>query len=236
MNAEREALQATAREFVRREVVPHLQQWEDDGAVPRELHRAPPEPRACSGSPSPRAPAARAATCRLGRPPGGDVRRRGVQRADGGAVHRRHRAAAHRGVRQPGPRRPVRPADPGRRDDRGAGRHRARRRLRRRRHPDDRAPRRRPLRRQRRQDLHHLRRPRRLRHHRRPHRRPGPRRHLAAGGREGHARASPSAGRWPRSAGTAPTPPSCPSPTSGSRRPTWSARRTPASTRSPSSS
>ena len=40
MNAEREALQATAREFVRREVAPHLQQWEDDCLVPRELHRA----------------------------------------------------------------------------------------------------------------------------------------------------------------------------------------------------
>lgn len=40
MNAEREALQATAREFVRREVAPYLQQWEDDCLVPRELHRA----------------------------------------------------------------------------------------------------------------------------------------------------------------------------------------------------
>jgi acyl-CoA dehydrogenase len=40
MTPEREALQATAREFVRREVTPYLQQWEDDGLVPRELHRA----------------------------------------------------------------------------------------------------------------------------------------------------------------------------------------------------
>ena len=34
-----ESLRETAREFVRREVVPHLQQWEDAGEVPRELHR-----------------------------------------------------------------------------------------------------------------------------------------------------------------------------------------------------
>ena len=36
---EREALRATAREFTRREVLPHLQEWEDAGEVPRELHR-----------------------------------------------------------------------------------------------------------------------------------------------------------------------------------------------------
>jgi acyl-CoA dehydrogenase len=40
MTAEREALQETAREFVRREVAPYLQDWEDDGSVPRELHLA----------------------------------------------------------------------------------------------------------------------------------------------------------------------------------------------------
>lgn len=37
--AERIALRATAREFTRREVVPHLQEWEDAGRIPRELHR-----------------------------------------------------------------------------------------------------------------------------------------------------------------------------------------------------
>jgi acyl-CoA dehydrogenase len=37
---EREALKAVAREFTRREVVPHLQDWEDAGEVPRALHRA----------------------------------------------------------------------------------------------------------------------------------------------------------------------------------------------------
>jgi acyl-CoA dehydrogenase len=35
---EREALKATAREFVRREVAPHLDDWEAAGEVPRELH------------------------------------------------------------------------------------------------------------------------------------------------------------------------------------------------------
>lgn len=39
MTAEREALRATAAEFVRREVAPHLQAWEDSGEIPRELHR-----------------------------------------------------------------------------------------------------------------------------------------------------------------------------------------------------
>ena len=37
---EREALKETAREFVRREVAPRLQEWEDAGQVPRELHLA----------------------------------------------------------------------------------------------------------------------------------------------------------------------------------------------------
>ena len=34
------ALQDSTREFVRREVTPHLQAWEDSGEVPRELHVA----------------------------------------------------------------------------------------------------------------------------------------------------------------------------------------------------
>ncbi len=37
---ERLALRASARRFAEREVVPHLAQWEDDGLVPRSLHRA----------------------------------------------------------------------------------------------------------------------------------------------------------------------------------------------------
>jgi acyl-CoA dehydrogenase len=36
--SEHEALRATAAEFVRREVVPHLQEWEDAGEIPRSLH------------------------------------------------------------------------------------------------------------------------------------------------------------------------------------------------------
>jgi acyl-CoA dehydrogenase len=36
--SEVEALRATAAEFVRREVTPHLQEWEDRGEVPRALH------------------------------------------------------------------------------------------------------------------------------------------------------------------------------------------------------
>ena len=39
-SSERTALRATAAEFVRREVVPHLQEWEDAGSVPRSLHAA----------------------------------------------------------------------------------------------------------------------------------------------------------------------------------------------------
>ena len=37
---EQQALRETARAFVRSEVVPHLQAWEDAGEVPRELHRS----------------------------------------------------------------------------------------------------------------------------------------------------------------------------------------------------
>src|SRR3954451_15644802 len=40
MNAERGALREVAREFTRREVTPYLQDWEDAGEVPRDLHRA----------------------------------------------------------------------------------------------------------------------------------------------------------------------------------------------------
>jgi acyl-CoA dehydrogenase len=38
--AEQQALQETTRAFVRDQVVAHLQQWEDDGSVPREVHVA----------------------------------------------------------------------------------------------------------------------------------------------------------------------------------------------------
>ncbi|HXH79070.1 acyl-CoA dehydrogenase family protein [Nocardioides sp.] len=38
MTVERVALRQTVTEFVRREVTPHLQAWEDAGEIPRELH------------------------------------------------------------------------------------------------------------------------------------------------------------------------------------------------------
>jgi acyl-CoA dehydrogenase len=36
---ERRDLRATVRAFVQKEVLPHLEQWEADGAIPREVHR-----------------------------------------------------------------------------------------------------------------------------------------------------------------------------------------------------
>jgi len=39
-NDHRAALKETAREFVRREVAPYLQDWEDAGSIPREVHLA----------------------------------------------------------------------------------------------------------------------------------------------------------------------------------------------------
>src|SRR4051812_50010804 len=33
-------IRSLGAEFVRREVAPHLQEWEDAGSIPRELHRA----------------------------------------------------------------------------------------------------------------------------------------------------------------------------------------------------
>jgi hypothetical protein len=36
---EQEALRATGAEFTRREIFPHLQEWEDAGEIPREAHR-----------------------------------------------------------------------------------------------------------------------------------------------------------------------------------------------------
>ncbi|HEX3647308.1 MAG TPA: acyl-CoA dehydrogenase family protein, partial [Pseudonocardiaceae bacterium] len=36
---ERRVLRATVRRFVEREVVPHLPRWEDEGELPRDLHR-----------------------------------------------------------------------------------------------------------------------------------------------------------------------------------------------------
>ena len=38
-SAEQEALRNTARTFVHKEIAPHLQDWEDAGEIPRDLHR-----------------------------------------------------------------------------------------------------------------------------------------------------------------------------------------------------
>jgi acyl-CoA dehydrogenase len=38
--AERVALSELTADFTRREIVPHLQEWEDTGTIPRELHKA----------------------------------------------------------------------------------------------------------------------------------------------------------------------------------------------------
>ena len=51
-----------AREFVRREVAPYLQEWEDAGEVPRSLHQAAAK-QGLLGVSFPRRSAARAATC-----------------------------------------------------------------------------------------------------------------------------------------------------------------------------
>ena len=82
------ALRATATEFVRREVAPYLQEWEDAGTHPA---RAAPGGRAAGAA---RARLRRGRRRRGRRPArhdraaGGDVRGRRLQRADGRAVHR----------------------------------------------------------------------------------------------------------------------------------------------------
>ena len=40
VTTDRGTLREVAREFIRREVTPYLQEWEHEGAVPRDLHRA----------------------------------------------------------------------------------------------------------------------------------------------------------------------------------------------------
>ena len=132
---EREALRATAREFTRREVTPHLQEWEDAGEVPRELHRA----------------AARQGLLGIAFPEevggqGGDLLDSvAMQEAmfEEGASSGLMAALFTSGIALPhiaasgdaGPRRPLRPTDPGRRADRQPRHHRAGRWFRRRRDP-----------------------------------------------------------------------------------------------------
>ena len=165
------ALQESTREFVRREVTPHLQEWEDACEVPRSLHLA----------------AAKAGLLGVSFPE--EVGGQGGTLLDSVAMQEAFfeaggssglaaalftggialpHMAAHGTPEQIDAF--VRPTLAGEKIGVARG-HRARRRVRRRGDPHDRRTRRRHLRRQRRQDLHHQRRPRRLRHHRGPHRR-----------------------------------------------------------------
>ena len=162
---------------------------------------------------------------RLGRDAGGVLRGRCVERADGRPLHRRHRAAAHRGQRQRRPGRPLRPARrwPARRSARSrspspaaaptspasppgraatatttsstAPRPSS---------PPASAPTSSPP----------------------PSAPAGPVTRVSACSSSRRARpASPSTARWRRWAGTAATPPSCRTSTCASPPPTWSARR-----------
>ena len=135
MSDQRDALREIATEFVRREVEPHLQDWEDAGTMPRELHLA----------------AAKQGLLGVAFPEevggqGGDLLDSvAMQEAmfEAGAssglmagLFTSGIALPHiAGLRQRRPDRPLRPADPGRREDRLARGDRAGRRLRRRRHP-----------------------------------------------------------------------------------------------------
>ncbi len=213
MTTERDALRATAAEFTRREVVPHLQEWEDAGEIPRALHRTAGDlgligiafPESVGGS-------------------GGDLLDSvAMQEAmfDAGASSGLMAGLFTSGIALPHIAacgnadlvdRFVRPTLAGELigslaiTEPGGGSDVARIT-----HPC--GARRRPLRRRRREDLHHLRRPGRLRHDRRPHRRPGARRASRCWSSRRARPASPSTGRCARWAGTAPTPPSCPSST-----------------------
>ena len=185
---ERQALRASVRRFTEREVVPNLAAWEDAGALPRDLHRK----------------AAAADLLGVGFPE--EVGGSGGSAIDslvvaeeliqsGGSSGLVAGLFTH-GIGLP---HLVEAGDPelidaggppgaGRREDRVAGDHRARRRLRRRRPPHPRGPRRRRVRRDRREALHHLGDAGGLLHRRRPHRRGRRPRHLAAAAGAGHAR------------------------------------------------
>jgi acyl-CoA dehydrogenase len=72
------------REFVRREVAPHLQEWEDAGEIPRELHLAAAK-QGLLGVGFPEEVGGEGGDLLdVGRDAGGDVRGRRVQRPDGG--------------------------------------------------------------------------------------------------------------------------------------------------------
>ncbi len=213
-----EALRASFRAWLDKEVVPHERAWDADGdRAPGGVRRRRPA----------RVPGLR-------RPRG--VRRR---RDEGLPVQRRHRRGAAGGRRWPAPgsgspcttTSACRTSSTYCTDEQKAalaaghllGRAHHRHRHDRAGHRlgpgvdvDHRHPRRRPLRRQRLEDVHHQRHQRRPRHHRgedRP--RPSATRACRlARARAGHGRASSGAATWRRSACTPRTPPSCSSPTS----------------------
>ncbi len=119
--------------FTEREIVPHLADWERAGEVPRALHATAAEARPARHRLPGGGRRRRRRPARLGRGHRGADPGRRLVRADRGAVHARHRAAAHRRRRRPGLiDRFVRPTLAGR-ADRRAGGHRAGRRLGRRR-------------------------------------------------------------------------------------------------------
>ena len=160
-------------EFTRREIEPHLQQWEDDGTLPRELHLAAAK-QGLLGVAFPEEVGGQGGTLLDSVDLQEGMFEAGASSGlMAGLFTSGIALPAHRRIGQRRPDRPVRPAHTGRREDRLARGHRARRRLRRRRHPDHGGPGGRGVRPQRRQDLHHQWGPRRLRDHRRPHRRAG---------------------------------------------------------------
>ena len=179
---EHEAFRSTVRRFVEREIMPHVDQWDEAEEFPRELYRK----------------ASAAGLLQLGFPEeyGGvadrPVLRHRQGRGDGAPRQRRgerqpqqphDRRAAHRRAR-PGMDEAQGPAGgAGGREDQRACHHRAVGRLGRRQPQDHGAARGRSLPRQRLQDVHHLGHARRLLHRRRAHRRAGRRRRLAAADR-----------------------------------------------------
>ena len=54
---EHEAFRRTVRRFVEREIMPHVDQWDEAEEFPRELYERP-QPQACCSSASPRSMAA----------------------------------------------------------------------------------------------------------------------------------------------------------------------------------
>jgi hypothetical protein len=177
----------TMRRFVNEAVKPHIDEWEEAGAFPREIY-----PQAGSlgllsiGHPTEFGGSGEqdvflkvAASEELMRSGSGgfvaslgslDIGLPPVWRMGSEALKAAHRAAGARG-----------------REDHCPGHHRAQRRLGRGQPQDPRGARRRPLRGQRLQDLHHLGRARRLLHRGRAHGRGGFWRRLAAADREGYA-------------------------------------------------